>query len=81
MISRRYQICTGSGNGREKNYYFDDIDSVVAKAKQLQKRRKDNDTLVIIEIEVSPYFIKAKAEVADIWLQNKRLRKYKKGGK
>lgn len=71
MIGKRYQVCTGSENGRGKIYYFDDIDSVIAKVKKLQKRRKDNNPSVIIEVEVSPYFIKAKAEVADIWLQNK----------
>lgn len=54
MKGKRYQVCTESGNVRGKNYYFDDIDSAVAKAKQLQKRRKDNNPSVIIEVEVSP---------------------------
>lgn len=53
MELKRYQVCTGSGNGRGKNYYFDDIDSAITKAKQLQKRRKDNNPSVIIEVEVS----------------------------
>lgn len=53
MVGKRYQVCTGSGNGRGKNYYFDDIDSAIIKSKQLQKRRKDNNPSVIIEVEIS----------------------------
>ena len=40
--------------GTTKRVDFDDIDSAVAKAKQLQKRRKDNNPSIIIEVEVSP---------------------------
>lgn len=39
--------------GEEKNYYFDDFNSALTKAKQLQKRRKDNNPSVIIEVEIS----------------------------
>lgn len=53
MYKGKYQVCTGSGNGRGKNYYFDDFDSALVKAKQLQKRRKDNNPSVIIEAEIS----------------------------
>ena len=63
MYKGKYQVKAGTGNARGKYYYFDDINSAIAKAKQLQKKRKDNNPSVIIEVEVSPdgfyyYFVK-----------------------
>lgn len=49
-----YQVCTGSGNGRGKNYYFDNLQEAIEKAKKLQKRRKDGNPSIIIKGETSP---------------------------
>ena len=44
-----YLVRTGSGNARGKSYYFDNLADAIKKAKDLQKRRKDNEKSIIIK--------------------------------
>lgn len=50
---KKYSVHTGSGNGRGKTYFFDTLDEAKAKARELQKRRKDNKPSVVVEGELS----------------------------
>lgn len=52
-FTKKYLVHTGSGNGRGKTYFFDTLDEAITKAKELQKRRKDNNPSLIIEGELS----------------------------
>lgn len=52
-FTKKYFVQTGSGNGRGKAYFFDTLEEAIQKAKELQKRRKDNNPSLIIEGELS----------------------------
>lgn len=51
MYKGKYQVKPGTGNERGKYYYFENLDDAIKKAKQLQKKRKDNAKSIIIECD------------------------------
>lgn len=51
MYKGKYQEKAGTGNARGKYYYFENLDKAIQKAKQLQKKRKDNAKSTIIECD------------------------------
>lgn len=53
MYKGKYQVKTGTGNARGKYYYFENLDDAIQKAKQLQKKRKDNAKSIIIECDTT----------------------------
>ena len=53
MYKGKYQVKAGTGNARGKYYYFENLDDAIQKAKQLQKKRKDNAKSIIIECDTT----------------------------
>lgn len=51
MYKGKYQVKAGTGNARGKYYYFENLNDAIQKAKQLQKKRKDNAKSIIIECD------------------------------